>query len=309
MLKEKEHQMDKAKFEKFIMDSCKSQEWNLRGFLKRVLKKNGFQLIEDNYRSRRGDKFAEVHNLLAIKGSPKVCLVAHTDVCRDHAGEEMRPVPVIKEQNGKRYIQDRDCMVQVGGDDRLGVAINTYYALNTHNDIALLFTTDEETGAISADYLTIPEVMDFELLLQVDRGNHSNQLVNFIGGVKLCNEATTRRLINISNEIGYPRTVVNGMLTDVMAIKGNGMCKNAVNITCGYHSSYGAGSNEYISVDEAIETFKYVEAIVDYYAANKHLDEPEIIENIVEEEDDEDDLLLRDLFSDEEYAKYRNWDA
>jgi len=268
---------EKHSFENFIMQCCKAKEWDLRTFLKRILKNNGFQIKEDDFKSYRGGKYSTVHNMLATRGNPRVCLVAHTDVCRDHAygAPDVDPVIKIKEikDEMRSIIQDRHCAVQVGGDDRLGVAINTWIALNTGYDIGLLFTTDEEVGVVSAEYLKFPELLDFDILLQVDRGNHSDQLVTAIGGWQLCSDRTANRLLSIANHIDLPRYTVNGMITDVLAIKSNHMCKEAVNMTCGYHCSYGADKEEYIDIQEAKDTMRFVSGIIQYYYLDMDKDE------------------------------------
>lgn len=274
--------MAKNSFEQFIIHCCRAREWNLRKFLKKILPQNGFRIIEDDYKTYRGEKYNNVHNMLAIRGNPKVCLVAHTDVCRDHVDDNNNVEPIVKlvkiNDTIKSIIQDRDCKIQVGGDDRLGVAINTWVALNTGYDMGLLFTTDEEIGLVSAEYVKFPELLEFDLLAQVDRGNHSDQLVTSISGRQLCSDATSRRLLKISKDIGLERYAVNGFLTDVLAIKQNRMCKDAVNMTCGYHNSYGAEKDEYIDIQEAKDTMHYVSKIVQSYYLNE------------EQEDNDEDM-------------------
>src|SRR5258708_25371401 len=248
----------KYSFENWIIQCCRSTESDLRRFLKRVLKRSGFQIKEDDYKTYRGEKYKTVHNMLAIRGNPNVCLVAHTDVCRDHAFDIPKVDPVIKIEkiNDKMtaIIQDRHCKVQVGGDDRLGVAINTWIALNTGYDVSLLFTTDEEVGLVSAEYVKFSELMNFDILLQVDRGNNSNQLVTTIGGYDLCSGKTAKRLLKIAEDIGLPRYNVNGLMTDVLALITNHMCKEAVSMTCGYHISFGAQADEFIVIKEIKKT-------------------------------------------------------
>lgn len=291
-------------FEHHIMQCCKAPEWELRKFLKKVLIRAGFQIFEDDYKSERVEKdsrYAGVHNMVAIRGNPNVCLVAHTDVCRDH--EELRSEsryggygeyhywmydrhdedtskvkiprkvePVIKkvEHEGKirRVIQDKECRLQVGGDDRLGVAINTWIALNSGYDLGLYFPTDEEIGLKSARACEMPQLKDFSLLVQVDRGNHSDELVIKIGGEILCSYDTAVRLLEIAYDNNMPRAPVTGLATDVYALKTKGQCKEAVNMTCGYHHSHSASPNEYIEIDEARATMRYVAEIVKNYYLN-----------------------------------------
>lgn len=260
-------------FEDFIITCCAMEEWELRDYLKGLLIPAGFKIQEDDYRSSRGGEFAKIHNMLAIRGeTPKICLVAHTDVCRDHGWRrEHHPKvnPVIKTiptpKGERKVIQDKDTAVQTGGDDRLGVAINTWIALNTGYDMGLLFTTDEEIGALSADRANFSELLDFDVLVQVDRGNHSDQLVVNISGTSLCDDETATRLLGIAEKIGLPRVPVMGLLTDVLEIKRNRRCKNAVNMTCGYHRSFGSSPEEFIDIEEARETMEYVSNIIQDY--------------------------------------------
>lgn len=257
-------------FEDFIIKCCAMDEWDLRDFLKEELKANGFHIQEDDYTSRRQGKFKTIRNMLATRGDAKVCMVAHTDVCRDHdGGPFIKPNPVVKLTqyvNGtRRIIQDLNCDVQTGGDDRLGVAIGTWIALNTGYDLGLLFTTDEEIGNQSASRCKFPELLDFEILTQIDRGNHRNQLVVNIGGLPLCSKETGTKLLELSRQIGLPRVPVHGMMTDVLALRRNQMCKNAVNMTCGYHNSYGSSPDEYIDVLEAEECRTFVNEIIKSY--------------------------------------------
>src|SRR5258706_1503708 len=74
--------------EKHLINCLKAPEWELRRWLKKVLTRAGFEIYEDGYKSDRCDKekrYESVHNMIAVRGNTgKVCLVAHTDICRDH---------------------------------------------------------------------------------------------------------------------------------------------------------------------------------------------------------------------------------
>lgn len=285
-------------FENHIMKCCKADEWDLRRWLKKVLTRSGFTIFEDDYVTSRADnepRYKEVHNLLAIRGDkPKVCLVAHTDVCRNHGFSSSRSSnyteynqyiygqkeetkskivePILKdvEIDGKtfRIITEKDNKVQVGGDDRLGVAINSWIALNTGYDMGLLFTTDEEIGLKSADKCKFTQLKNFDICVQTDRGNHTDELVTQIGGTKLCDYGTMIRLLEIAYDIDLPRKPIVGYSTDVAALKRNGVINNAVNMTCGYHNSNSDSPLEYIHVQEAQDTMRFVSEIVKNYYLN-----------------------------------------
>lgn len=305
-------------FENFIMNCCKAREWNLRSFLRKKLSEAGFSIIEDDYHSHRRiaerKEYKDVHNMLAIRGNnPRICLVAHTDVCRDHCEDVPNVSPVIKTMDScgesRRIIQDRECLQQVGGDDRLGVAINAYIALNSGYDMGLLFTTDEEIGLISADYVRFPELNNFDLLVQVDRGNHRDQLVSNISGKQLCSDSTTTRLLKIADDIGLPRVEVQGFLTDVLTLVSNGVCKEAVNMTCGYMNSWGASSSEYIDIIDAENTMKYVSSIIKYFYLEQDKND-----GIKSSSNEEEELycLLKDaerngMFEEKDYEKEKSY--
>jgi hypothetical protein len=289
-------------FENFMMQCLKAPEAQFRRWLHKVLTRAGFEIFEDAYESDRASKdssYKTVHNMLAIRGNkPNICLVAHTDVCRDHemlresrygsmgeyshfnqgrhtsADEILKRAPVlvepvikswIDERGPHRIIQDKNCKIQVGGDDRLGCAINTYIALNSGYAMGLLFTTDEESGLKSARVCDFPQFKDFELMAQVDRGNNSNEVVIKISGDILCTYETAAGLLEIAYDIGLPRTCVTGAHTDVYAMHSQGRIRDCVNMTCGYHNSHGADPTEYIDVQEAKDTLKYVYEIVKRY--------------------------------------------
>lgn len=294
--------VEMSAFEKHIIQCCKAPEWQLRAWLKKVLTRAGFTIFEDKYRTERVSKdkrYESVHNMLAIRGeSPRVCLVAHTDVCRDHedsryswvgeyswmTGEkvdakdtiaaksqmnETKVEPIVKtiEHEGqmRRIIQEKDNKIQVGGDDRLGVAIITWIALNTGYDMGLFFPTDEEIGLKSARACEMEQLKEFDLLCQVDRGNHSEQLVLKISNTVICQYDTGVFLLECAYDLGMPREACTGLATDVYALHSKGLAKNAVNMTCGYHNSHGAQKDEYIEINEARNTMKFVNEIVRRY--------------------------------------------
>lgn len=261
--------IENLSFEELIIWACKSQESSLRIELLKVLKEFGYEIHKDSYSSYKDPGNSIYNNVLFIRGKPNCSFICHTDICRDYVAinsdsPEPEPTPVIKNMNGERILQDYNCKTQIGGDDRLGVAIAVWTLLQSKNDCALLLTTDEEIGLRSSYELDIPKINDFELLIQIDRGNQSNQIVNEIGGLELCNSLMSETLKLITSK-RIPRTLVKGAPTDIYALKKQNKIQNAVNITCGYHNSFGQSGHEYINIREAKETLFLIKDILEYF--------------------------------------------
>ena len=274
--------MDNEFFD-LLITCCKLNEPNLRSYIKQVLIEHHFSIQEDSYLSERLGELSNIPNLLAIRENPQVCLVSHTDVCRDHdsikeqysikTSPSAQVNPVIKNLTHLAQlvtvIQDKNCLVQVGGDDRAGVAIELWLAMKTDLPMAILFTTDEEIGLLSAKQVEFPELINFELLIQLDRGNQPNQqIVTQVGKIQLCDNSLVNSLVRLSFKKRRPRQKVSGYGTDVVAIKTRGKCKNAINLTCGYHNSFGHNPSEYIVIHEVEETMEYVKDIIEFFLAS-----------------------------------------
>lgn len=254
-------------FRQLVTHCCVAPELELRRAIARELGDSGFSVQRDGYASYRGGA-PERCNLLLVRGAAKVALVAHTDVCRDHHAftndrEPPVPTPVVEWRDGREILIDRDRAVQLGGDDRLGVAIALWLALHTTRDLALLFTTDEEVGLASARACRFPELRVFELLVQLDRGNHTGQLVDEIRGVRLCRTSARDRLLSQLAAAGLPREAVEGFGTDVFALIDQAAAREAINVTCGYHDNLGYAGGDFIDWIEAAETIRAVEVILD----------------------------------------------
>src|ERR1035438_4199584 len=82
----------KQTFTQFIKQCCAAREWNLRKMLRRELPNHGFRIIEDDWVSERGGKYNSVHNMLAIRGEPTVCLAAHWKCSQITDGRFVLPI-------------------------------------------------------------------------------------------------------------------------------------------------------------------------------------------------------------------------
>lgn len=248
-------------FVRHVARCCAAAESALRRWLETELPKAGFSLHHDDYATTEGRPHP---NLLARRGEPSVVLVTHTDTCREHAHPGRRSDPCLRKvvRGGTRrwILQDRACRVQLGADDRLGVAIATWVGARARVPLGLLFTTDEEIGLRSARHVPVAWGDGCDLFVQIDRGADEPQLVTSIHGMPLCGKDTERSLIATAEGVGLPRAVADGRGTDVFVLKMQGVVREAVNLTCGYHRAHR--EDEFVDVQEAWETVELVRAIV-----------------------------------------------
>jgi len=250
-----------SRFVWHVAGCCAATESALRGWLEDALPRLGFGLEHDDYAVSEDCPHS---NLLARRGEPRVVLVAHTDTCRGHRYADSRTEPCLRKGvrgRARRWVlQDRGCQVQLGADDRLGVAIATWIASETRAPLGLLFTTDEEIGLLSAGHVPVAWGEGCDLFVQIDRGAERPQLVTSIAGMPLCSKETEASLLVLAGGIGLPREVANGRGTDVFVLKDRGVAREAVNLTCGYHRSHR--EDEFVDVLEAWETVRFVREVV-----------------------------------------------
>ena len=248
--------------ETLLVATCVADETALQRTLTSELAGAGFATRRDRYRpSPRAFPPRDVTNLLFVRGAPRVCLVAHTDVVRDHGGVATAPTPhvVSDPATGRRVLADRARATPIGGDDRVGVAIIRWLAQTTTAPMAALFTTDEEIGLDGAYAVPMAWLEPFELLVEIDRrSDHGRELVTQIFGRRLCTDERAARLLAIAADVGMPRTTVMGLATDVYAFAARGFRGDAVNLSCGYHEPHAP--EEWVDMREAAETATYVRA-------------------------------------------------
>lgn len=113
-------------------------------------------------------------NILAQKGSPKVCLQAHYDmVCMGSA-----PRILLQEEAG--YLCAKDS--SLGADNGMGVAM-MLSLLHTQDHLECLFTNDEEVGLLGANGLEMQ--IQSPCLLNLDSEEEGKVFVGCAGGVDI----------------------------------------------------------------------------------------------------------------------------
>jgi hypothetical protein len=132
----------------------------------------------------------------------------------------------------------------IGGDDKVGIAI-CLWAIRHLPIVKVIFTCDEEIGAIGAESLPPAWLADSAYLLQADRRGDDDIVFSYSG-----RETVSEKFRNVAEPIAkkFGYTKASGALTDVLVI-GPKYDLSAINISCGYTQPHS--KNEKVSVKDA----------------------------------------------------------
>ena len=195
-------------------------------------------------------------NLYVIKGTGEnyPCLVSHIDqVAHCHHSKDFKAIEtkdiIFGYSPGKRRFENP------GADDKNGIFI-CLECLKKYDTIKIAFFKEEETGCAGSSNAYMPFFNDVRFVIQPDRKGNSD-LITSIGFSELCSDEFIKAVK--PEEWGYKEN--NGLLTDVMVLKGNGMGVSCVNLSCGY---YNAHSDHEITVKkDLMKGLLFVEHIIE----------------------------------------------
>ena len=172
-------------------------------------------------------------NLYVIKGTGEnyPCLVSHIDqVAHCHHSKDFKAIEtkdiIFGYSPGKRRFENP------GADDKNGIFI-CLECLKKYDTIKIAFFREEETGCAGSSNADMPFFNDVRFVIQPDRKGNSD-LITSIGFSELCSDEFIEAVK--PEEWGYKEN--NGLLTDVMVLKGNGMGVSCVNLSCGYYNAH-----------------------------------------------------------------------
>ena len=196
------------------------------------------------------------------KASSYPCMVAHMDTV--HAiTDDLHPL----EFNGMITGFDRVNMEQtgIGGDDKVGVYI-ALECLREFDDIKIAFFRDEEVGCIGSYDCSMEFFEDCRFVLQCDRKGNTDFITD-ASGIELSSDAFQNDVLPIISNYGYK--FAKGMMTDVMALKENGIKCSVANISCGYYNPHT--SQEFVDIYDVDNCLEMCKTIIRYCTKNyKH---------------------------------------
>jgi len=220
-------------------------EWRMFAFIVRECKRLNAEVKQD----KQG-------NLYITKGQAQKfpCIVAHMDSVHK-IGADLS----IIEAGGLLTGFNCATMQQsgIGGDDKVGVYI-ALKCLEKYDNIKLAFFVDEERGCIGSAGAEMSFFDDCFYVLQADRRGNSDFITN-ASGVKLCSRKFKKAVKPLLDARGY--SFADGMMTDVMQLKENGLKVSCANISCGYYRPHS--ENEYVNIKDVETCLSLFEAIIE----------------------------------------------
>lgn len=174
----------------------------------------------------------EYGNLYATRGEATSypCVVAHIDQVQkyhpdDFAVVESQGMMFGYSKRGRRFCG-------LGADDKNGIYI-AICALWQYPVMKAAFFRSEETGCQGSMAANMDFFTDCRFVLQCDRRGDSD-LITSIGGLSLCSDDFLQAIDAQSFRYGK----ADGLMTDVEALKENGLSVSAINMSCGYYDPH-----------------------------------------------------------------------
>lgn len=218
-------------------------EKKMSKFIKSYARHLGCTVVGDN------------HNIYITKGIAETypCIVAHTDQVQDNHSKDFTAHEVSGMVIGASKKNKR--IEGLGADDKNGIWV-ALKCLEKYDVLKCAFFWGEEIGCCGSDDAIMEFFDDCRFVLQCDRKNSSDFITD-----ASCTELCTEEFVAACNIEKFGYSVADGMMTDVMTLKENGLKVCACNISCGYHKPHT--DEEYTVISELDNCLALVESIIE----------------------------------------------
>ena len=174
----------------------------------------------------------KIGNLYIIKGVSETypCIVAHLDqVQRNHSKDF---IPIETKELIFGYSPRNRRQEGLGADDKNGIWI-ALKCLEKYKILKVAFFVEEETGCRGSSQADMDFFRDCRFVIQPDRRGHQD-LIATIGWTDLCSDEFLK--VTGYKQFGYQET--EGAMTDILALKENGLEVSCINLSCGYYEPH-----------------------------------------------------------------------
>lgn len=215
----------------------------------------------------------ELGNLMAIPSGfegmmlPIIC--SHMDVHEAYTSEsdKERLTSVANElriEEGNDWIFRPDDDIQIGADDKAGVATCLYIARHTELPAKILLTVSEECGRKSVAYALENSKSFFantSFALVLDRHSYEgNNIIHSYRGRKMAPDVMLNNIEEISASMGYPMLQTpSPHCADAYNLALAGI--NSVNLSSGIHFEHSC--NDQVNIQQAVNTLRVVQNCIE----------------------------------------------
>ena len=194
-------------------------------------------------------------NLYLIKGTAETypCIVAHLDqVQREHSKDfiSIETKELIFGYSPKDRKQEG-----IGADDKNGIWI-ALRCLEKYDTLKVALFVEEETGCKGSMEAKMDFFKDCRFVIQPDRRGYKD-LITSIGWNDLCSDEFLKAIGY--EKFGYQET--EGLFTDVLTLKENGVDVSCINLSCGYYEPHT--NREFTVKKDLLNCQKLVEHIIE----------------------------------------------
>ena len=194
-------------------------------------------------------------NLYIIKGIAQTypCIVAHLDqVQRNHSKDF---IPTETKELIFGYSPRNRRQEGLGADDKNGIWI-ALRCLEKYGTLKVAFFVEEETGCRGSSQADMDFFKDCRFVIQPDRRGYKD-LITTIGWTELCSDEFLKAIGY--KQFSYQKT--EGAMTDILALKENGLEISCINLSCGYYEPHT--DNEFTVKADLLNCLYLIEHIIE----------------------------------------------
>ena len=226
--------------------SPSGKEMRMRSFIKKHVADNVPEAIvtEDN-----------VGNIYITKGleTDYPCVVAHLDQVQKQRSKDFRAVETRDIIFG--YSPANRRREGLGADDKNGIWI-ALRCLEKYEAIKDAFFVGEEVGCVGSGQADIQLFSDCRFIIEPDRRGYGDLIIQ-IGWEPICSKDFLNDMQ--AERFGYKPT--DGLMTDVEALRENGVEVSCINLSCGYYEPHT--NDEFTVKEDLMNCLFFVQYIIE----------------------------------------------
>ena len=211
--------------------------------------------IRNNVPGAKVELDREVGNIYITKGIADTypCLVAHIDQVQSIHSRDFQAIETKDIIFG--YSPKNKRLEGLGADDKNGVWV-CLKCLMKYENLKVAFFVGEEVGCIGSSKADMDFFKDVRFVIQCDRRGSSDLITS------ICStEISSKEFIEATGHEQFGYHLEEGMMTDVLTLKENGLQVSAVNLSCGYYDPHS--DHEFTVKRDLLNCLSFVEHIIE----------------------------------------------